>query len=222
MPPPDKCLFTHKFTQADAGGERELSTLESTTVLLDENATVHDGPCRLCKCQKIDSSSETLLHPSCTKTECPVLSEIGDFKEYVLEAEPLRGQCCPNPKRVSCKHLDGTVRKPGEKWPLDAVKEPCTVLECKEIPGGVVLTRHVVTCDTNCKLGSKYIEPKPGSGECCGSCKRVACAVDGEIKNIGDEWKSEDFCTEYKCVNDNGTVSCLPFADQYLFYNNFI
>lgn len=206
MSPADKCLFTPKFGQADAGGERDLSTLESVTVLLDENATLNDGPCRLCKCEKIDASSETLA-VSCTNTECPHLSENPDFKEYVLEAEFIRGQCCPNPKRVSCKHIDGTVIKPGDKWVVDTVNNPCIVFECKEIPEGVALLQHILNCDDKCKLGSEYVEPKFGSEQCCGVCQQVTCIVDGGIKNIGEEWKSEDFCTEYKCINDNGTVS---------------
>lgn len=79
--------------------------------------------------------------------------------------------------------------------------------ECVETPTGIQRETQVKSCDKNCDIGFEYVEPTPQSKECCGSCKQIACVVDGVVHTVGEEWTSADFCTNYFCLNINGSVS---------------
>lgn len=79
-------------------------------------------------------------------------------------------------------------------------------MECVDTPAGLEKRLQLKTCDTKCELGSSYEKARPGSGQCCGSCKQVACVVEGIVKELGHKWTSEDHCTQYKCVDVEGSV----------------
>lgn len=72
---------------------------------------------------------------------------------------------------------------------------------------GLQKNTQVTNCDTTCDVGWEYIPAPALSMECCGSCKQIACVVDGHVRKIGEEWSSSDFCTNYVCSNINGSVS---------------
>lgn len=121
-----------------------------------------------------------------------------------MKPEPVVGQCCSNIKKVACKH-NGKEYKVGEAWPVEG--DYCTTIECTESTLGIQKQTTVATCDTKCELGWDYVPATPDSKQCCGSCKAVACVADGVIHNVGDQWTSPDFCTNFFCVNLEGSVS---------------
>lgn len=80
-------------------------------------------------------------------------------------------------------------------------------MECVDTPtGGIQEQTHVTNCETTCEIGWEYVPATPESKQCCGTCKQVACVVDGEIRKIGEEWSTDDFCTHFVCSNLNDSV----------------
>lgn len=133
----------------------------------------------------------------------------------MLEYIPIPGQCCSGIKRVGCKEGDH-IYKPGEKWHIE--DDFCTEYECIITPnGGVQKKTHEITCDASCDVGWEYVNATKESQQCCGFCKAFACVVDGILHNIDEEWTSEDYCTNYYCLNVNGSVSiCHIFIVNFL------
>lgn len=58
-----------------------------------------------------------------------------------------------------------------------------------------------------CKPGYEYEEATLESKECCGKCIQIACVVGDVVHEVGEEWTSPDYCTNYYCLNLNGSVS---------------
>lgn len=75
--------------------------------------------------------------------------------------------------------------------------------------GDVIKELHVTKCVKDCKLGYEYEPASAESKECCGYCKAVACLVNETVRREGEEWKSSDYCTNYKCSIVEGSVSLL-------------
>lgn len=46
------------------------------------------------------------------------------------------------------------------------------------------------------------------------SLKKVACVVDGEVKNVGETWVSDDFCTTFTCSKDSGVSGVVAIRLQ--------
>lgn len=137
-------------------------------------------------------------------SDCPLVTESVDHNDYLLVPEPVVGQCCPNIKKEACKH-NGKVYKVGEKWPVEG--NYCTTIECVSNVLGIQKLTNVENCEKNCELGWEYIPATSESKQCCGSCKPVACVVDGVIHKVGEEWSSPDHCVNFFCLNLNGSVS---------------
>lgn len=57
-----------------------------------------------------------------------------------------------------------------------------------------------------CDFGFEYQPSSNKSTDCCGNCVAVGCVVGAELKNIGEEWQSEDHCTTYTCRSINESV----------------
>lgn len=94
----------------------------------------------------------------------------------------------------------------GDVWQPD-LTNACTMLECINDTSGVQKQYKLEKCDKQCDIGYEYQEPENKGLKCCGQCVPVACVVEGELKEIGVEWKSEDYCTSYLCSAVNGSVS---------------
>lgn len=199
---PKKCIVNKEYIADEKGGERLRTPYEQQEILKEPGEVWNDGPCRECKCM---GSDEAGYQSSCSITDCPAIENSVDAKDYILEKIPIVDQCCSEVKRIACKDEEG-VYQPGEKWQLD--DNSCVTMECAVTPGGVQKQLTVKTCETKCDLGSEYVPATPESKECCGSCKPVACVIDGELKKVGEEWVADDFCAHYKChLNPDGSVS---------------
>ncbi|EFA10333.2 hemocytin [Tribolium castaneum] len=217
-PPKNKCIYDYEYTSDENGGERPRTAIEKQKVLKNANETWNDGPCRVCKCLRTSIGN---YQASCTQTDCSAIEISQDYLEYELEPEFVYDQCCPNIKRVACKHGE-KVYKVGQNWTLD--HDFCTVYECVNGTSGVQKETQVKSCDTECELGFEYV---PSTKQCCGSCKPYACVVEGEVHKIGTEWTSSDFCTKYSCLNTNGSiqvqstrVTCPELPTDYI--DNFV
>nr|CAH7739498.1 unnamed protein product [Callosobruchus chinensis] len=199
-PPKDKCIYETMYTAATKGGERLLTKFEKQKLLKNGNETWNDGPCRECKCSVTDIGN---YQSSCSKTECPSIRTHADYQDYELAIWPIFEQCCPEIKRVACKH-NNKLYHVGEKWPIG--RDYCTTMECVQTPTGIMKETRVKNCDKNCDIGQEYFEPSAEQKECCGSCKQVACVHEGAVYQVGDKWTSPDFCVNYACDQTNDTV----------------
>lgn len=200
-PPKEKCIFEGKYVADEKGGEKQKTKYERTKELKNVNETWHDGPCRECTC--LETSTNT-YHPSCTLTECPKLESFNDYSEYVLELVPVPNTCCPKVKRTACKYLD-KIYGPSEEWAVS--NDYCTTEQCVETPEvGLEKRKTSTVCNKVCDPGFEYEPAAVELKKCCGGCKQVACVVHGHIRNVGEKWTSDDYCTKYECVNVNNTV----------------
>lgn len=82
-------------------------------------------------------------------------------------------------------------------------------MRCDKDSGVIQALSKVQECDSACDYGYKYQEPKDTSVNCCGTCIQVACIVEGMLKNIGEQWYSDDHCITYLCKSTNGSVRLL-------------
>ncbi|KAG7307390.1 hypothetical protein JYU34_007577 [Plutella xylostella] len=191
--PKDKCVVTLEWEAAPKGGEKLRA--EPETLLKDLDEAWLDGPCRSCRC------SPPLPAASCLVSSCP--PAVSDDK-FLVEPRPAPFACCPAIVQVACR--DGNkIYKVGEKWSSSG--NVCEHHECVQLEDGKLdkLTT-VQMCDTKCQPGWQYTPPPPDSGECCGQCSAVACVVDGAEHQIGSTWTSPDHCTNYTCMDVNGTL----------------
>lgn len=200
---PKKCIVDLVYTNSEEGGEKLRNEQDKQKILKDIGEKWQDGPCRECEC--IGSATEG-YHSNCMQKNCPTIENSEDNKDYVLELIGNPGECCSSIKRTACKY-EGEVYAVGDKWPVK--HDYCTFMECVNTTSGVRKTTERMNCDTKCEIGYEYVPAKNDSELCCGSCKPVACVVDGVVKTVGKTWKSPDFCTEFVCVNDNGAVRIL-------------
>lgn len=71
---------------------------------------------------------------------------------------------------------------------------------------GVSKKTIVQECSATCELGYEYRPSPDKTKACCGDCVAVACVVDGLLKQPGELWYSDDFCTRTSCEIGNGSV----------------
>lgn len=83
----------------------------------------------------------------------------------------------------------------------------CVILKCENTSTGVIKTTINQECNTVCDKGYEYKPSEDKGVKCCGECVAVACVINGTLKAIGEKWYSDDFCTDYECLSDNGDVS---------------
>lgn len=83
-------------------------------------------------------------------------------------------------------------------------------MQCNKDSNGVQSLTTIQECNTACDDDSyKYEESNDTSVNCCGSCVKVACIVNGVLKNVGEQWYSDDHCVTYYCEFANGNVRLL-------------
>ncbi|XP_056642321.1 hemocytin [Diorhabda sublineata] len=220
---PKQCIVTTEYAAAVDGGERPLSDLEKQKSLKNVDEIWQDGPCRECTC--IYNKGNDAYISSCEKMVCPLMEQSSDFEDYELVAVNHYQECCPTYTRVACKY-DGKIQKIGESRVKD--DDVCTTLMCTNSTSGYAQKQTSIKhCTKKCDVGFEYVEPTPESKKCCGSCKPIACVVDGKIYEIGQEWTSEDYCTSNVCTDVEGSVqvksiitSCPEIPEET--YKNFV
>ncbi|CAG9772868.1 unnamed protein product [Ceutorhynchus assimilis] len=196
-PPKDKCIFETAYGADELGGEKLLTIYEKQKVLKPGNSTWQDGPCRDCKCILTSLGN---YQSTCNKIECPNINNHEDYPEYVLKPIPVHNQCCPQIKRTACK-FDNKIYEVGQEWRKQG--DYCKTYKCVE-ENKVRMEIAVENCgNKQCNPGYEYEE---ASEECCGKCVQVACIVDDVVRQIGEEWTSSDYCTNYFCLNLNGSL----------------
>ncbi|XP_044578140.1 hemocytin isoform X1 [Cotesia glomerata] len=199
-PPKDLCLY-NVINSNDVTNENLIAK--------KVGETWKDGPCVSCVCEK---SSDELPKPSCLTTECPNIHSNPDFDDFVLEEKVLIGQCCPRVERVACRNHD-IIYNVGQEWYLNP-SDTCVIVKCENTTTGVRKTTINQECNTACDKGYEYNPSKDKGVKCCGECVAVACVVNGTLKNIGEQWYSEDFCTNYECISDNRDLRVKELTTQ--------
>ncbi|KAM3961249.1 LOW QUALITY PROTEIN: hemolectin [Aphomia sociella] len=195
--PKDKCVVTLEWEAAAKGGEKPRKTPE--VILKDVESVWLDGPCRSCRCGA--GAGAAGAGASCAVSACAPLPAAAQF---VWEPRPVPFACCARAVPVACRDGDDIYRV-GENW--TSPYNPCESYSCVEVEDGKLeKVTTVQRCDTDCQLGWKYYPAATGGEECCGKCQPVACVVDGKERPIGDKWTSDDFCTNYTCIDVNGTL----------------
>lgn len=211
-PPTDACIYENIYivdatgfqksvalpTATKKGGRPQLPEPEKKLYKVGESW--EDGLCLKCQCT-LDSTSKP--RHTCTEQTCPTIDTHPDRGQFQLDSLLVPGQCCPDIVRTACID-DYEVIAIGDR--LDDPFNGCRSVECVRNPEGKVdKVEQIHTCDENCPLGWEY-EPSPLYPQvCCGECVQVACVVDGEVKNVGETWVSDDFCTTFTCSKDSGS-----------------
>ncbi|XP_068629642.1 hemocytin [Battus philenor] len=193
--PKDKCIAKLEWEAASRGGERPREVPQS--VLKDLDAVWLDGPCRTCRCGEDARGASA----QCSVTECPPLT---GSEQFVLEPVPVPFECCPRAVQAACRYHD-RVYKVGENW--TSPENPCETYQCVQVGEGQLerITKEQF-CNDDCQPGWEYEPAAADSGQCCGKCKPVACVCEETLHPIGTTWTSPDFCTNYTCVDLNGTL----------------
>jgi len=96
----------------------------------------------------------------------------------------------------------------GESWKPN-IEDSCLTMQCDKDSGNIKILNKIQKCDTTCDYGYKYQASNDTSVNCCGTCIQVACIVEGTLKNVGEQWYSDDHCITYFCESTNGSVRVL-------------
>ncbi|XP_071561739.1 hemocytin [Temnothorax nylanderi] len=187
VPPKDVCLYNE-----DQGKQQVIAK--------KIGEEWKDGKCKTCVCESSNDGPKA----NCLFTECSNMSVHPDIDDYVLEEIVLDDKCCPIFERTACK-WKSKIYNVGESWKPNA-ENACLTMQCDKDSGGIQVLNKVQECDTTCDYGYKYQEPNNTSVNCCGTCIQVACIVKGTLKNIGEQWYSDDHCITYLCESANGSV----------------
>ncbi|XP_023239812.1 hemocytin-like [Centruroides sculpturatus] len=92
----------------------------------------------------------------------------------------------------------------GEEW---SVGEKCVKYKCVNGDNGLQKIKQEYECDKTCSPNFRYVEPSPGSENCCGHCNQVACEENGNIYDIGQRWTSEiKKCYDAEYAEINGVI----------------
>lgn len=93
------------------------------------------------------------------------------------------------------------------------IENTCLTMQCNKDSSGVQTLTKVQECNTVCDEGYKYKASDDIGINCCGTCVQVACIVNGMLKNVGEQWYSDDRCVAYFCAFSNGNVRLLVHFD---------
>ncbi|XP_076276507.1 hemolectin isoform X2 [Lasioglossum baleicum] len=203
VPPKDLCLYTVATDTRIELSERIVAKKLGERWM--------DGNCTSCVCELSDGGNEAngpevkVAKPKCTTIECLRAADHPDAFDFVVEEIVRKDECCPGFARSACKHLD-KVYNVGEIWQPNP-EDSCVSIECVRDENGVRKQIKVQECNTVCDLGYEYRSTDNRSIVCCGRCVPVGCVVENEVRNVGEEWLSLDFCTKYFCESSgNGSV----------------
>ena len=153
-------------------------------------------------CADIDGS----IQVQSDKINCPVLAN-DVIENFAIETSPVPGECCKKHTKVACK-IGKTEYQVGQTFPSPD-GDKCKTFTCiKNNFGEMAKQEHIETCNKKCKQGWEY---KESETKCCGECIQVACVVDEEIKQPGQNWTSPDGCTTFSCEKsyDQFTVASM-------------
>ncbi|XP_046603352.1 hemocytin isoform X1 [Neodiprion virginianus] len=195
----DICLYTPKFY-----GNADTVQIVSPKHLGEK---WQDGPCTTCTCEKEADENKS----KCVTTECTSIDIHPDVNDFVLEVVQPENQCCPNFKRIACKDQNNTYSI-GDVWRPNSA-DACATMECINNTNGVQKQLKLNKCNTDCEKGYEYREQENKGVKCCGQCVPVACVVNGEVKNIGEKWQSDDHCTNYSCLAIDGSLQVEGFTE---------
>uniref|UniRef100_A0A8C4KC84 Mucin-5AC-like n=2 Tax=Dromaius novaehollandiae TaxID=8790 RepID=A0A8C4KC84_DRONO len=146
--------------------------------------------------------------PCCSRTECycntshcpEVTHTCLAGQEMITTTQP--GKCCPSSEcRPGCA-VNDTFYPPGAVIPSG----PCEKCTCSKLsyssPHHAFVKCEPVICDTYCPAGYQYTQEP---GQCCGTCKAVACIVTlgdntTHVLKVGEVWSPPgNNCTSYTC-----------------------
>lgn len=85
-------------------------------------------------------------------------------------------------------------------------------MQCDKHLNSIRKQIKVQECNTVCDYGYEYRLSNDISVNCCGTCLQVACITEGTLKNIGEQWYSDDHCVIYFCESTNGSVRILTIV----------
>ncbi|CAK9818181.1 SSPO [Anthophora quadrimaculata] len=192
VPPKDLCLYNIEYESKIEMSEKVVAKKIGEQWM--------DGKCTSCICEL----SEKGPKPKCFITECLRITDHPDISDFVVEEVLVEDKCCPIFERTACK--DGeNVHKVGEVWQPNP-EDACTLMECFKDQDGIQKQMKVQECSLICDVGFEYRPSENKNVSCCGKCVPAACVVNNEVKNIGEEWFSIDFCTKYSCKSNNESV----------------
>lgn len=191
-PPKDLCLYTMNSNDLEIDNIIAMKIADNWK----------DGACKNCVCEQ---TADGQAKSNCVTTECPKIEGHPDINDFVLEESILIEQCCPNINRIACKEHE-TIYNVGQEWKPDA-NDACVMVKCENGTHGVQKKTIIQECNTVCDKGYEY-RPSINKGDyCCGECIAVACVINGTLRNIGEQWYSDDYCVDYQCISYNETVS---------------
>ncbi|XP_070162344.1 hemocytin isoform X2 [Polyergus mexicanus] len=189
VPPKDICLYTNDEDQS-----------RQHVIAKQIGEEWKDGKCKTCLCENSLDGPKA----NCLITECPNMNAHPDIEDYVLEEILLDDKCCPIYERTACRWKN-KIYNVGENWKPN-VKDACLSMYCGKDLGSVQVLTKVQECNSVCDYGYTYQAPNDTAVNCCGTCVQVACIVEGVLKNIGEQWYSDDHCVTYFCESANGSV----------------
>ncbi|XP_012135564.1 hemolectin [Megachile rotundata] len=192
VPPKDLCLFNVSSDNQIEMSEQVVSKKLGEQWMNDK--------CTSCICE----SAENVPKAKCFTTECLKLLDHPDIPDFVMEEIVLADKCCPAFERIACKD-NGRIYQVGEVWQPN-VEDSCTSIECIKDEDIIQKQVKVQECSVVCDLGFEYRPSDNKSISCCGRCTPVACVFGNQLRNVGEEWYSNDSCTKYSCKSSNETV----------------
>ncbi|KRT80049.1 hypothetical protein AMK59_6840, partial [Oryctes borbonicus] len=155
-----------------------------------------------CMTYKCVAQNETLSILS-SEVKCPKPPKDEGYQYDIVKPED---ECCVEYKKVGCI-IEGEVYKVGQNL-TKTEEKGCIVIECVEDEtGDIVKKEKEEKCVTNCPLGHQYTKV---TGKCCGECKQNVCIWNGQIKEVGTTWTSENTCINYTCTVVDGEFSVIP------------
>ncbi|KAK4875849.1 hypothetical protein RN001_012271 [Aquatica leii] len=147
------------------------------------------------------SNDNGQVHVETDKITCPEIDkEI--LENYVIEQEFKEGNCCMDLELTACK-ANGKTYQVGESWPAPDGDKCKSIVCTKNSLDEITKQEAIETCNSECAKGWEY---KKSDYECCGECVQVACVINGNLKFLGEQWKSEDGCTTFSCEMNEGQL----------------
>ncbi|XP_016384064.1 mucin-5B-like [Sinocyclocheilus rhinocerous] len=148
-------------------------------------------------------------------TECPFLSskDCGPGFKY----EKKVGECCGTCAQVACIYdAPDKIRHVLKDGDVDNYK--CETVTCHKLNGSFVTEKTKTECpylsSFDCGPGFEYVKK---DGECCGSCRQVACIYDApdKTRHVLKDGKQYYFkCMNATCLKRNGMFMIMESYKQ--------
>lgn len=147
----------------------------------------------------------------CDKHKCPPKPDKCELIFYEVNIVPSLqvDECCPkfecHPPKDACiaKMRNGTktLKQVGDVW---TTSNACLTERCTYGPNGQTeIMEDLEKCPpVICQPGWKL---KKIPEQCCGVCEQTECVFDGLTYSVNQQWASYDNCTQFACIQFNGT-----------------